>query len=214
MEYFQTPQVSEKKAKIQVETTITNHLTSSETVELHTILVDVDANLVAKAKKEVTLVGNKEMKLKQNFIVETPRLWSIENPYLYTLQSKVVQEDKTIDQIDTKVGIRSISFDAQKGFKLNGKQVKLKGGCVHHDCGILGAAAYERAEERKVDLLKESGFNAVRCAHNPPSSAFLDACDRLGMLVIDEAFDSWRESKVLSDYSTHFDLLWQRILVP
>jgi beta-galactosidase len=81
--------------------------------------------------------------------------------------------------------------------------MKLKGGCVHHDCGLLGAASYDRAEARKVELLKASGFNAIRCAHNPPSPAFLDACDRLGMLVIDEAFDFWRENKTANDYGNY-----------
>jgi beta-galactosidase len=92
---------------------------------------------------------------------------------------------------------------------LNGKEIKLKGGCVHHDNGILGSASYKRSEERKVELLKASGYNAVRCAHNPPSPLFLDACDRLGMLVIDEAFDCWREKKTAYDYHLYFEERWQ-----
>ena len=96
---------------------------------------------------------------------------------------------------ETKFGVRSIAFDVAKGFLLNGQPLKLKGGCLHHDNGPLGARAFDRAEERRVELLKASGYNALRLAHNPPSPAFLEACDRLGMLVIDEAFDMWREGK-------------------
>lgn len=106
-------------------------------------------------------------------------------------------------------GIRTIEFSPDNGFQLNGETVLLNGGCVHHDNGCLGAAAYDRAEERKVELLKSAGFNAVRTAHNPPSEAFLDACDRLGLLVIDESFDGWRDSKTPHDYSNYFDEWWR-----
>jgi beta-galactosidase len=112
----------------------------------------------------------------------------------------------------TKFGIRSFSFDATNGFTLNGIPTKLKGGCVHHDNGPLGAKAYDRAEERRVELLKASGYNAIRCAHNPPSPAFLDACDRLGMLVINEAFDMWETGKHPFDYHLFFKEWWQKDL--
>jgi beta-galactosidase len=102
--------------------------------------------------------------------------------------------------------------DADQGFVLNGEMLKLKGGCVHHDNGVMGAASFDRSEERKVEVLKASGYNAVRCAHNPPAPGFLDACDRLGMLVIDEAFDCWRMGKNPYDYHTVFSDWWQRDL--
>ena len=115
-----------------------------------------------------------------------------------------------VDRVETKFGIRTIHFDAVNGFQLNGKPMKLKGGCFHHDHGPLGSKSYDRAEERRVELLKASGFNAIRCSHNPPAPAFLDACDRLGMLVIDETFDMWQYPKNPSDYSLFFEKWWQK----
>ncbi len=112
--------------------------------------------------------------------------------------------------LEETFGIRTIDFSVEKGFLLNGVPTLLKGGCVHHDNGPLGAVAYDRAEERRVELMKASGFNAIRCSHNPPSEAFLAACDRLGMLVIDETFDMWRKPKNPQDYHLYFDEWWQR----
>lgn len=112
--------------------------------------------------------------------------------------------------MSTPFGIRSVEWSVERGFVLNGKSVKLAGGCIHHDNGPLGAAAFDRAEERRVQLLKAAGFNALRAAHNPPSPAFLGACDRLGMLVMDEAFDCWSRGKNKFDYSVVFKDWWQR----
>jgi beta-galactosidase len=116
----------------------------------------------------------------------------------------VVEGSATRDQQGTSVGIRTIHVSAEKGLELNGTRVILNGGCVHHDNGALGAMAFDRAEERRVALLKQAGFNAIRTSHNPPSLAFLNACDRLGMLVLDEAFDCWEQSKSRFDYSVVF----------
>lgn len=121
-----------------------------------------------------------------------------------------MQGNQTLDVTQTRFGIRSIAFSTDKGFQLNGETVIINGGCVHHDNGCLGAKAYDRAEERRVERLKSAGFNAVRTSHNPPSQAFLDACDRLGLLVIDEAFDGWRTQKTPHDYAQVFDDWWQR----
>jgi beta-galactosidase len=119
-------------------------------------------------------------------------------------------DGKAVDEVSTTFGIRSLAWSAEKGFLLNGTPVKMAGGCVHHDNGPLGAAAFDRAEERRVQMLKEAGFNAIRASHNPPSPAFLDACDRIGMLVIDEAFDCWSRGKNPHDYSVAFQEWWQR----
>ncbi|MDX6460560.1 MAG: beta-galactosidase, partial [Acidobacteriaceae bacterium] len=108
------------------------------------------------------------------------------------------------DRIETSFGVRSLAWSVDKGLLLNGESIKLVGGSVHHDNGPLGAAAFDRAEERRVELLKAAGFNAVRAAHNPPSPAFLDACDRLGLLVLDEPFDVWTKSKAKYDYAQFF----------
>jgi len=117
-----------------------------------------------------------------------------------------------VDQKTTIFGIRSIEFSAEKGFLLNGERVLLKGGCMHHDNGPLGSATIDRAEERRVELMKKFGFNAIRTSHNPPSSQFLDACDRLGVLVIDEAFDQWQKPKNPDDYSNYFGKYHQQDL--
>ncbi len=146
----------------------------------------------------------------QEIVVKNPLLWSPDSPDLYRAVTEVYADEKLTDKTETPFGIRSISFDPVNGFRLNGKTLKLKGGCVHHDNGPLGARAYDRAEERRVELLKASGFNAVRCSHNPPSPAFLDACDRLGMLVMDEAFDMWGEQKNPADYHLFFEKWWKK----
>jgi beta-galactosidase len=128
------------------------------------------------------------------------------------VETRVFVNGSVTDTERTTFGIRSIEFSAAKGFLLNGERVLLKGGCVHHDNGILGAASYPRSEERKVEIHKANGYNAIRCAHNPPAPSFLEACDRLGMLVIDEAFDCWRDGKNTGDYHVAFDDWWQRDL--
>ena len=144
----------------------------------------------------------------QTIEVENPRLWSPEDPYLYHTELTIPEGDR----ITVTYGIRTIEYSAEKGLFLNGKSINLNGACVHHDNGILGAAAFDDAEYRKARLMKEAGFNAVRTSHNPPSEAFLRACDEIGLLVIDEAFDGWREKKNTNDYdySTLFDQWWKK----
>ncbi|MDL2243565.1 DUF4982 domain-containing protein, partial [Bacteroidales bacterium OttesenSCG-928-J19] len=139
------------------------------------------------------------------FAVKNPILWSPESPALYKAEITLLVEGKECDRISVPFGIRTIALSPQKGFLLNGKAIKLKGGCIHHDNGLLGAAAIDRAEERKVELMKANGYNAVRCAHNQVSEAFLNACDRLGMLVIHETFDQWQKAKRVNDYHQFFD---------
>jgi beta-galactosidase len=150
--------------------------------------------------------------LRRPLPLEHPELWSPESPTLYTLETEVLVDGAVADTTTTTFGVRTLDFDPESGFRLNGRPLELRGGCVHHDHGPLGAASHDRAEERKVELLKANGFNAVRCAHNPPAPAFLDACDRLGLLVIDEAFDCWQNGKHLADYHVVFDDWWRRDL--
>lgn len=207
--YATTPVVSSQHSVVQVETTLENKSFQKEVVMLCSRLIDKSGAEVVSTQREVDLPANSKLNFKQVLDVAPAQLWSIDDPYLYTLKNEVVQNDAAIDEKLTLVGIRSLSFDAKQGFQLNGEPMKLKGGCVHHDCGLLGAASYDRAEERKVELHKVNGFNAIRCAHNPPSPAFLDACDRLGILVIDEAFDCWNESKNPNDYGIYFEAYWK-----
>ena len=144
--------------------------------------------------------------------VPQPKPWSLEKPDLYVAEIEVVTKGRLTDKTSTIFGIRTIHFDAKTGFTLNGKSVLLKGGCLHHDNGFLGSATIDRAEERRVQLMKMYGFNAIRTAHNPPSQQFLDACDRIGILVIDEAFDMWERQKNAQDYHRFFNDWWQRDL--
>lgn len=202
------PEVNSKTAEMEIKTTIENSTDQGKNVLLDTRIVNPQGIEVGRLKSSA--VFSTSNTFVQNFSVVNPQLWLVETPDLYNVINEVYLDNQLVDRKETKIGIRSISFDAQNGFRLNGKTVKLKGGCVHHDNGPLGAKAYDRAEERRVELLKASGFNAVRCSHNPPSPAFLDACDRLGILVIDEAFDMWRIENNPYDYHLFFDEWWQK----
>ena len=155
-------------------------------------------------KAEVVMEDGTRKPIEKTIHVDNPRLWSPEDPYLY--HTTIEAED---DVVPVTYGIRTIEYSAEKGLLLNGKPIVLNGGCVHHDNGILGARAFDAAEYRRVRLLKEAGFNAIRTSHNPPSETFLKACDELGLLVIDEAFDGWRDKKNTYDYSTLIDQWWQ-----
>ena len=137
--------------------------------------------------------------------IDNPRLWSPDDPYLYEAVVKLKSGGKVIDERHVKFGIRTFSFDAKKGFVLNGKKMLINGACVHHDDGVLGAMAFDDAEIRKVRQMKEAGFNLIRTSHNPTTRAFLDACDSIGMMVVEETFDGWRTQKNPYDYSTVID---------
>jgi beta-galactosidase len=165
-----------------------------------------------EVEDRVTVPARGSVTLEQPLPLESPERWAPETPTLYTLETQVLVDGALADTATTTFGVRTLAFDAESGFRLNGRPLELRGGCVHHDHGPLGAASHDRAEERKVELLKANGFNAVRCAHNPPAPAFLDACDRLGLLVIDEAFDCWRNGKHVADYHVVFDDWWRRDL--
>ena len=151
-------------------------------------------------KAEVVMEDGQRKPVEKTIHVENPHLWSPDDPFLY----KTTIEDEG-DVVPVTYGIRTIEYSAEKGFVLNGKPLLINGACLHHDDGVLGAMAFDAAEIRKVRLMKEAGFNLVRTAHNPTTRAFLDACDSLGMLVIDEAFDGWRTAKNPYDYSTLLD---------
>jgi len=210
--YVSTPDVSSSLAVISVNTKITNSQHESADIRLVTRILDVNGVEVSENEMLKKISSDSGTELIQNFLIIFPDLWSPESPFLYTAVSDVFSNGVSVDHTETSVGIRSISFDAVNGFLLNGKAIELKGGCMHHDNGILGTAAIDRAEERKVEMLKAYGFNAVRCSHNPPSEKFLDACDRLGILVIDEIFDMWQEAKNPDDYHLCFDDWWERDL--
>jgi beta-galactosidase len=207
-----TPGVSSKMATVRIKTVVRNETGAVQDIIVKTRVHGADAAIVAGDQAKVRLAAGGEKEVAQTVRVPDPLLWTMETPVLYVAQVEVVKRNKVIDETSTHFGIRSLTYTSANGFQLNGKTVKLNGGCVHHDNGCLGAAAFDRAEERKVELLKSAGFNAVRTSHNPPSEAFLNACDKLGLLVIDEAFDCWREGKNKYDYATCFDQWWKRDL--
>jgi beta-galactosidase len=179
-------------------------------ITLTTKIINSAGQEQLKTETEKTIDPGKTEEIVQEMKLDRPVLWSPDFPVLYKAISEIHGSESLTDQVETQFGIRSIAFDAVEGCLLNGKSVKLKGGCVHHDNGMLGSKAYNRAEERRVELLKSSGFNAVRSSHNPPSPSFLDACDRLGMLVIDESFDTWMEGKNPYDYHLYFNDWWKK----
>lgn len=206
-----TPEVSTESATIQIKTNILNETADNQEVGIKTTISDSGGKTFKDFKQNHKIESGQEILAEQVMTINKPTLWSPDTPALYTATITVSDKNgETLDVFVQKFGIRSISFSIENGFLLNGVSTKLKGGCMHHDNGPLGAAAFDRAEERRVELMKASGFNAIRCSHNPPSEAFLDACDKLGILVIDEAFDMWRKQKNPQDYHLYFDEWWKR----
>jgi len=205
-----TPEVSSEKATVRIKTLVKNETGLPQIITLKTKLLEANTKKAGENQLNVELSANSEKEVEQIITLSNPLLWTPETPYLYIAQVQILKDNRKIDETKTDFGIRSLKFTTENGFQLNGKTVKINGGCVHHDNGCLGAAAFDRAEERRVELLKLAGFNSIRTSHNPPSEAFLDACDRLGMMVIDEAFDGWKESKTSYDYAIIFDAWYQR----
>jgi beta-galactosidase len=210
--FISTPDIQPEVATVKVITRIENNTPEKCAVILRSRAVSPEGVIVAVSDSSCEVMAGKTLEINDELLVLDPLLWSPDSPHLYHLESEILLEDTIVDHQTTKFGIRKLEFSSESGFRINGVPLKFQGGCVHHDNGILGAASYPRSEERKVAVHKANGFNAIRCAHNPPSPAFLDACDRLGMLVIDEAFDVWRQGKNPGDYHLHFDDWWQRDL--
>jgi beta-galactosidase len=208
--YITTPQVTDKEALINIKTSVANPTQKISKITLVTKVFDAKGQEQIKVETDKTIDPGKTIEIVQEMKLNKPTLWSTDSPILYKTISEIHESESVTDQVETEFGIRTISFDAINGFMLNGKTLKLRGGCVHHDNGILGSKAYDRAEERRVELLKSSGFNAIRSSHNPPSPAFLNACDRLGIIVIDEAFDMWKEEKNPYDYHLYFIDWWKK----
>jgi len=202
--FVTTPEVSKKRAGVKVESNIENSTGKDQQAQVITALLNSKGDIVATDEKRETIVAGNQTVVTQNLSVISPSLWSPESPSLYKAVVKLKVGNVVTDQTTTIFGVRSISFDAKNGFLLNGENVLLKGGCLHHDNGLLGSATIDHAEERRVKLMKKFGYNAIRTSHNPPSRQFLDACDRLGVFVIDEAFDMWQKSKMPEDYHRYF----------
>jgi beta-galactosidase len=205
--------VSKDSATLQVSTRVKNDGNSPARCTLDTVLFDDDGKAVARAEAGQEIASHAEHKFVQQLTVGRPRLWSIEAPHLYKIRSTIQEQEKRIDEYHMPIGIRDAVFDADKGFLLNSERVKLNGVCLHHDGGCVGAAVPERIWERRLEILREMGCNAVRTSHNPPAAEFLDLCDRMGFLVMNEAFDEWKVPKGQigpHGYSNYFDEWFER----
>lgn len=202
--YVTTPTVTKDNAEIKIETNIKNSSDLSQTFELYSILIDKDGKEIARINNSESVGVGENISMNQRLKVSNPILWSIDNPYLYKIVTRIEQNGKVVDEYETPLGIRYFSFDPNKGFFLNGESVKIKGVCNHHDLGFLGAAVNTRAIERQLEILKEMGCNGIRTSHNPPAPELLDLCDKMGFIVMDEAFDMWRKKKSPYDYSQYF----------
>nr|MCR5128772.1 DUF4982 domain-containing protein [Lachnospiraceae bacterium] len=214
--FARTKEVADGYAFLEYEVEVENKTMENRLAEVKVSLAEEGSEkIVGSVKRVIQINAGKTEKARLAMNVENPRLWDIAQPDLYVVRVQVsnlgvyrthfiADEEITIDEASTLFGIRTITADAVRGLRINGKIVKLKGGCVHHDNGLLGAVSLYEAEVRKVRKLKEVGFNAIRTAHNPPSAALIEACDRLGMYVFDEAFDAWGIAKRAGDYSQFF----------
>ncbi|MDV7185920.1 beta-galactosidase GalB [Lutibacter sp. TH_r2] len=202
--YITTPTVSKKLGVVQNESTIVNNSNTDAKVKVKQEYFSPDGKLAASIDDEITVKANSSEVSGTWVNVNNPKIWDTENPHLYKAVTTVSQNGKVIDTYNSTFGFRSISFTTE-GFFLNGEKIRFNGVCLHHDNGALGSAVYRRADERKLQIMKSMGVNAIRTSHNPPSREFLEICDELGLLVLDEAFDVWKEEKVPNGYNVFFE---------
>lgn len=208
--HVQPSDISAASATITVTVQLANHDSDAATAKVLCNLLDEQGQVVATASADKHLAAKADGNAVLVAKTANPKLWSPNAPNRYTAEVQVSCSGVVVDRAMTPFGIREIKVDAENGLRINGESYKLKGACVHHDNGPLGSAAIDRAEERRVELLKANGYNAIRCSHNPPSSVFLDACDRLGVMVIDESFDMWQKQKNPDDYHLDFKDWWKK----
>jgi beta-galactosidase len=207
--YITTPVIGNGKADVKIVTTVVNAESKPKNLTVSQRVLDAAGKEVAKsAQEKLTVPANSTADADQVFSLRQPKLWSIEEPNMYTMETTVKDGGKVVDVYTTPFGVRTIHFDKDKGFFLNGEHVKLKGMCLHQDAGGMGTAVPDRADERRLEIIKEYGCNAIRCAHNPFSPEFLDMCDRMGFVVIAEAFDKWKSGY----YEKYFDEWWEKDL--
>jgi beta-galactosidase len=202
--YITTPKSSQESATIDLQTAVKNQFTSAKEATVITTIYSNGKKITALSKK-ISIDANATQTIQQETTVSNPKLWSIEKPELYTAVTEISVDNTIVDEYTTNFGIRSFHFDVDKGFILNGKKVKIKGVCMHHDLGPLGSAINTRAIERQLQILKGMGVNGIRTSHNPPAPELLDLCDKMGFIVMDEFFDMWKKSKTQYDYSLNWD---------
>ncbi len=206
--FISTPEVSIENATINLQIQLENSNQNYRSIQIKTEIISPNGNVVATNNSDAQSLNSK-MSVTQLFQIENPQLWSVNSPQLYTAKTYIEVDGILTDNYETTFGIRTFHFDAVKGFFLNGESLKIQGVNRHHDLGALGAAVNTRAIERQLEILKEMGCNAIRTAHNPPAPEFLDLCDKMGFLVMDEAFDMWAKKKNKYDYHIFWDE-WHR----
>ena len=207
--YVTTPTVSEQSADVAIVTKVRNDSPNPAPVSLANIIYDANGHEVMRVVRKNVFAQTLQAEVSQTMTVPHPSLWSDERPYLYKVVSELEQNGRIVDRYETPLGIRSFVFDIDRGFLLNGKPVKIRGTCNHHDLGALGAAINPRALERQLEMLKAMGSNGLRTSHNPPAPELLDLADRMGFIVMDEAFDVWKQEKTKFDYHLDWDE-WHR----
>ncbi|MGD0897178.1 MAG: beta-galactosidase GalB [Thermoguttaceae bacterium] len=216
--YVTTPEISKDAATVRVRTRVANQSNRAlEAIELRTRILSGDQQVASTGEVEIAMHEDRlragEHVFDRSLSVPSPRCWSLADPYLYTVVSEVIVDGNVVDTYCTPFGIRSFEFTKDKGFFLNGKHVPLNGVCNHHDLGCLGAAVNRRAIQRQLEILKGMGCNAIRTSHNPPAPELLDLCDRMGFVVMDEAFDEWKAGKTPNGYGRFFDEWSERDIV-
>ena len=202
--FISTPHVTKEGAQVSIRTRIRNAMNTDQTVTLSTILVDKDSREAGRIASNAVVPKNSVYEFSQTALIANPQLWNVDRPALYTAKSEVAVDGKVSDAYSTTFGVRTSSFDIDKGFILNGERLKILGVCDHHDLGCLGAAINTRALQRQLELLKTMGCNGIRTSHNPPAPELLDLCDKMGFIVMDEAFDMWMKPKTKFDYHLDF----------
>lgn len=210
--YITTPVVNKNYAKVSIQIKVRNRYDKIIPVSVKTRIINSKDKIVAESETLKEIKSDSVAVINQEIEIANPELWSIENPELYKALTTIEVEGKIFDDYETTFGIRTFEFHPQKGFFLNGKHVKIKGVCNHHDLGCLGAAINERAIERQLEIMKAMGVNAIRTSHNPPAPELLNLCDKMGFIVMDEAFDMWKTKKTEYDYAMDWDKWYKRDL--
>lgn len=210
--YVTTPVANADSGLMKVQTKIRNDHPDMQKGLLTSVLLDKQGKEIAKVTKDFEVNGSDSMTLTQQMSVNTPHLWSLHSPYLYTIRTIISNGKKQLDEETTPFGIREIMYYTNKGFYLNGEHVKMKGVCLHQNGGPVGSAVPVGVWKRRLEILKSMGVNAIRTAHNPPDPQFLDLCDQMGFLVMDEAFDAWTDGKTKYDYHLYFNEWYKKDL--
>ena len=205
-----TPEVETDVSKVSVDVAIINKLSRTKKIRLSVCLKAANGETACTEEFPVTLFPEESPVITVPLYVRDAKLWSLENPHIYTCEVRLYDDDALLDEATEHFGIRHVQMDPVKGLRLNGERIRLRGSCIHPDHGILGTAAFKDAEARKVQLCKAAGFNALRIAHQSASVALLDACDKYGVLLMEESFDQWHQPKTPHDFALRFDKEWER----